>query len=364
MRRTLNRYIARRILYGLMTAFFIVTAIIILVDFVEGTRKFSDVDSMNAVQIFGITLLKIPQILEETLPFIVLFGVIATLFNLNRRSELIVMRASGVSAWRFLSPVFLITSSLGLIWVSLFNPLAEHTHNLHTQYVQTHLGDKTEASDQDVIWLRAGFETGQTVIRGQNFNILDKTISHATFWIFDIQPGQQSRFSYRLDAQHAHWSPGYWQLENVVENSAKGIKRDIAFVSLPTNLRLQDFDRALSKQRLPGFWQLPDEIKRLQHAGFSSHRLTLEWHSLLALPVMLVAMSFIAAAATLHLSREGGTLKLMIFGGLIGFGVFFANSVLKAFGETGALNPALAAWTVPVLALLYGISYLAKREDG
>ena len=255
MQRTLYRYISRRVLSGLLIAFSVVTAVIILVDFVEGSRKYSDVDGINSLQILGLTLLKIPQILEETLPFIVLFGVISTLFNLNRKSELIVLRASGVSAWRFLTPVFFITAALGLIWVSLFNPAADHTQRLHKNYVAQKLGQKPVLSGQEVIWLRAGFETGQTVTRGQNLDVSNKTISDATFWIFDIKPGEQSRFSYRLDAEHAQWLPGYWKLANVVENSANGIKRDIAFISLPTSLTLQDFERALSQQQLPAFWR-------------------------------------------------------------------------------------------------------------
>jgi len=59
-----------------------------------------------------------------------------------------------------------------------------------------------------------------------------------------------------------------------------------------------------------------------------------------------------------------GHLRLLIMGAVMGFGVFFADSVITAFGEVAILPVVLAAWTVPLLVLLLGITHLARIEDG
>ena len=75
-------------------------------------------------------------------------------------------------------------------------------------------------------------------------------------------------------------------------------------------------------------------------------------------------MTFIAASVSMHMTRSGGTLRLLIMGATLGFGVFFADSVITAFGEVAILPVFLAAWTCPILVLLLSIVHLAKIEDG
>jgi len=101
MPTTLSRYIASRTLRGIGLAFLIVTAIITLVDFVEGSRNLGADTDISPLQLLALTLFKVPKLIEQTIPFVVLFGVMAALYGMNRRSELIVMRAAGLSAWRW-----------------------------------------------------------------------------------------------------------------------------------------------------------------------------------------------------------------------------------------------------------------------
>ncbi|NJR20157.1 MAG: LptF/LptG family permease [Hyphomonadaceae bacterium] len=49
--------------------------------------------------------MRTPSILEQALPFAVLVGSIVTFMRLSRSSEVVAMRASGISTWRFISPV-------------------------------------------------------------------------------------------------------------------------------------------------------------------------------------------------------------------------------------------------------------------
>ena len=90
----------------------------------------------------------------------------------------------------------------------------------------------------------------------------------------------------------------------------------------------------------------------------------MQFNRLLALPVMLIAMTFIAAGVSMHLTREGGTLRLLIIGASVGFAVYFADSVISAFGEVSALPVMLASWSMPLFVLMAGVSYLSKIEDG
>ena len=100
------------------------------------------------------------------------------------------------------------------------------------------------------------------------------------------------------------------------------------------------------------------------YLGFSTIFTTMQFWKLLSLPVLLVAMTIIGATVSMRLSREGGAWRLVLTGGVLGFGVFFASVFVEAFGEVGTIPPLVATWTVPLVALALGLFGLARLEDG
>lgn len=393
--KLLTRYIAWRVFMGIMLAFLIVTSIILLVDFVEATRNIGDDGVFSLAEIGGLTLLKIPQLIEETIPFVVLFGVMGALYSLNKRSELVVLRASGLSAWRFLRPAVFVSGLIGLIWALVFNPLAAKSMARY----QTILGtaalniQKNSTPESKLalsrafqpidIWLREGSQNGQVVIHGTLLEPSSPMLHDVTFYYYETArqtlPSQtalegteitaditgETQFSRRIDARSAVLSPaGYWTLRGVISNTHEGrIDRDFSR-SLPTKLGLQDLHDQSRSQLKTAFWNLPSEISQAEAAGFSTVGLRLQWHKLLALPLTLIALTVIAAAVSMGNIRSGGALRMMMMGGIIGFGIYFSNTLINAFGQAQTLPVIVATWSVPVLAFCLGLSFLSRLEDG
>lgn len=378
-----NRYIARKVLSGIVMAFIIVTAIIMLVDFVEATRNIGEDSGLSMLTILGLTVLKTPQLIEQTIPFVVLFGVMGALYGLNKRSELIVLRASGLSAWRFLMPALWVSAVLGVLWMLAFNPLAAQSMEQYRDILAAYSQEDRPNLDGRDVWLREGSETGQTVIHGVQTDPAKAELRDVTFYYYDFEPTanpetdpaetiitpspdtKQTSFDRRIDAARATLLPsGYWQLQDIVENADGEPFRKDVFASFPTQITVADLDDSQRSDRRPPFWTLPAEIARTEAAGFSSVRLKMQWHRLLSLPLMLIAMTIIAAGVSMTLTRSGGTLRLMLSGAAVGFGVYFMDNVISAFGEAGSLPVILAAWAVPVFVLFCATAYLSRAEDG
>src|SRR5262249_58131596 len=71
-----------------------------------------------------IPLLGLPSFSELTLPFAVLIGTAGISLMLSRSSELIVVRAAGVSVWQFMLPALIVAFVIGILAITLYNPLA------------------------------------------------------------------------------------------------------------------------------------------------------------------------------------------------------------------------------------------------
>ena len=363
---TLNRYIAMRVFMGILIAFVIITSIIMLVDFVEASRNLgADTDASLLARLM-LTGLNAPQLVEQTIPFVVLFGVMGTLYGLNKRSELIVMRASGLSAWRFLRPAVFVTALIGVLWTLAFNPLAAGAANKYQDLMQEVTGGQTvDKSNKKSIWLREGNEDGQLVVHARSADIGKHILYEATFYYFDFDTDGRPEFTTRYDAKTAElFKNNYWLLSNVVENQDGQNGRRFETVSKTTNISWETLRTRSQEHKTPPFWQVRSEINKARKAGFDPAPLILQFHKLLALPISLIAMTIIAAGASLNMSREGGALRLLIAGGALGFGVYFIDNIISAFGETGTLPPVLAAWSIPLIVLSLGLVFLSRIEDG
>ena len=360
-RATLSRYIAGRTLRGILLAFLIVTAIIALVDYVEASRNIGAEGDVSPLQLLILTGLKIPKLIEQTIPFVVLFGVMGTLSSMNKRSELTVMRAAGLSAWRFLRPAVIVSALIGLVWSTVVNPLSSR---MMGEY-DSRIAEISGSFQSSEIWLREGSNDARRVIQATGVDLLSKRLDGVVFFEMRIAEDDATVFERRYDAQTARLiTPGYWTLAGVIENAPGELTRRTDELTLPTNITVEDLREQSGEQIDPPFWEIQEAIKANEKAGFSARKLRLQFHKLLALPFLLIAMTFIAACASMRLVRSGGTLQLLIMGAALGFAVFFADSVITAFGEVATLPVILSAWTVPLLVLLLGVSHLSRIEDG
>lgn len=364
---TMNRYIAKRVFYGILLAFVIITSIIMLVDFVEASRNLGSEADASLLSVLALTGLNAPQLVEKTIPFVVLFGVMGTLFGLNKRSELIVMRASGLSAWRFLRPAIFVTALLGIVWAIAFNPLASLSAQKYQSLMRQVSGGAAQSTpaNSNSIWLREGNEEGQLVIHALSADIEAHTLYDVTFYYFEFDKNKRPVFSTRYDAKRAElFKTNYWVLFSVTENEDDGANREFKTVSKTTNISWDTLRTRSQSRKSPPFWKIRAEIDKAKSAGFDTAPMILQFHKLLALPLTLIAMTIIAAGASLNMSREGGTLRLLIAGGFLGFGVYFTDNIISAFGATGTLPPVLAAWSVSLIVLSLGLVFLSKIEDG
>ena len=120
----LERYVLTRTFAGVGAALAVIAAVILLVQFVDLSRSVGVRADVGVGQLFGLTLLKAPALILLLFPFVFLAGGISAYVGMNRRSELVAMRAAGISAWRFILPSAVAAFVAGVVAVTVFNPVA------------------------------------------------------------------------------------------------------------------------------------------------------------------------------------------------------------------------------------------------
>jgi lipopolysaccharide export system permease protein len=360
----IERYVLVRQARSLLVALGVIAALIMLIDFVEISRGIgSDVD-LSGGRVLGLMLLKSPQVIIQLLPFVFLFGTLGAFVALNRRSELIAMRAAGVSAWRFVLPAAGAAFLFGVATVSVLGPAASAADGLFQRERARLSGSALGAGGHQAVWIREGDDTRQMVIRAERQDRASARLLGVTFFIYTNDGRGMRTFSERIDAASATLANGSWRLLDAVGAQAGQRAMRYASLSLPSSLADDEaFERFARPQSTP-FWSLPAQIRRVNDAGFSSTAYRLRLQQLLATPLMFAAMSILAAAFSLRLMRLGDLAKMSGAAVVLGFGFFFVNQAASAFGSAEVIPPWLAAWLPPSLTALAAFTLLFYTEDG
>ena len=360
----IERYVLVQQARSLGIALGVIAALIMLIDFVEISRGVgSDVD-LSGARIFGLMLLKSPQVIIQLLPFVFLFGTLAAFVGLNRRSELIAMRAAGVSAWRFVLPAAGAALVFGLITVSALGPLAASADGLFQRERTRLSGSAAGVEAVPTVWIREGDDTRQIVIRAERQDRSSARLLDVTFFIYTNGAEGMRTFSERIDADSASLSNGSWRLVNAVgaEIGQRAVR--YATLDLPSSLADEEAFERFARPQATSFWSLPAQIDRIEAAGFSSTAYRLRLQQLLATPLMFAAMSILAAAFSLRLMRLGDLARMSVAAVVLGFAFFFVNQAASAFGSAEVIPPWLAAWLPPLLTALAAFTLLFYTEDG
>ena len=360
----IERYVLVQQARSLGIALGVIAALIMLIDFVEISRGVgSDVD-LSGARIFGLMLLKSPQVIIQLLPFVFLFGTLAAFVGLNRRSELIAMRAAGVSAWRFVLPAAGAALVFGLITVSALGPLAASADGLFQRERTRLSGSAAGVEAVPTVWIREGDDTRQMVIRAERQDRSSARLLDVTFFIYTNGAEGMRTFSERIDADSASLSNGSWRLVNAVgaEIGQRAVR--YATLDLPSSLADEEAFERFARPQATSFWSLPAQIDRIEAAGFSSTAYRLRLQQLLATPLMFAAMSVLAAAFSLRLMRLGDLARMSVAAVVLGFAFFFVNQAASAFGSAEVIPPWLAAWLPPLLTALAAFTLLFYTEDG
>ncbi|HET7413629.1 MAG TPA: LptF/LptG family permease, partial [Pararhizobium sp.] len=333
---TLSRYFFRRQLSTIVQFAIGIMLIIIIIDFTETSSRLPDDTSFNTLDTFYLSLLRMPTIIQTAFPFIILFASMATLIGLNRKHELVIARAAGVSAWQFLAPLAFASFLIGLGAVTVLNPIAAQTMHLsELEEVIAGLRNRGSLDDSLPPWIRQETKDGTTIIGAKTVADEGLLLGDATF----LRIGKDDSIVERLDAETARLEKGRWVLEDVQRFRAGEPEEDLERIEIKTKLKPEFVSESLSDPKAVPFFNLPHKIKAAHSFGLSGNGFAVQFQSLIALPFLFIAMTLIAAVVSLRFARFGQSVPVIVGGILAGFVLYVVSVLIKAFGGAGIIPP-------------------------
>lgn len=358
---TLSGYIARQYLMWYLGFLFGLVGVIVLVSTVDRLDRLANKDAPLTV-VYEMVFLKLPFLSQEVMPFTLLFAGLACFWRLTRSHELVITRAAGISVWQILIPVLGVALLVGVLTVTVLNPVASvllgRFEQLEAKYVRNQ--SSTLSVSRQGLWLRQADPDGQSVIHARRVTGTSMTLHDVIIFRF----ADRDRFVGRIDAARAVLRPGAWQVFEAWVSSPGTRTRFAERLEIPTELTREKILDSFAPPETISFWNLPGFIELLENAGFSATRHKLQLHRLLATPLLFAAIILLAVSFSLRPQRRG-RVGLVIFGGaLTGFLLYFVSNLVFALGLSGNIPVVLAAWTPAGITLMLGVATLLHLEDG
>jgi len=370
--QTLTLYVGRRFLLSSITMLTTLTLLVSLFDFIELLRRAATRPDASFALVASIAGLRMPFLSIQIMPFAILLGGILAFWRLTRSSELIVARATGVSAWGFLLGPIVVALTFGGLAMTAISPVSSAMLSRAERLEATFLraGGGVTALAGGRLWLRQAdreLEPGGVAIISGRPTVLLSSRRNLDFSLEDVTIWRLSandRALQRIAVPRAQLLPGRWVLENAVLFGADRLPMPPTTLILATDLTPDRIEDSFASPDTLSFWALPGFIAILEQAGFSAIRHRLQFQSLLALPALSVAMALLAAGFSMRPSRQGGVARMLGAGVAAGFALFVLDKVTVEFGESGALPVWLAAWAPCIAGLLLALGLLLHLEDG
>lgn len=349
----IDRYIAGTIATGTLVALLVVVGLDVffnVIDQIENVGK----DGYTMGAMLQYVALTTPQSLYELFPMAALLGSLMGMGTLASNSELIAMRASGISIWRIVRSVM----QVGLLMLVVAVFTGEVVAPVAEQYGQ-HL--RVTATDRGVSFLGSRGLWVRDEARFINARrVLDQSsLADLTVYEFD----EAARLKEATRATHAIFNAGAWTLYGVQQSvfSESGVRVSEADTLVwPSLLTPELLGIVMLKPKNMSAADINQLVGYLDENGLDTRQYRFAFWGRFMTPVSSLVMMFISVPFVFSSLRSVSAGQRIFIGIMVGFGFYILSQVTAQMGQVYSLPPLVTMLVPNLLFLLLGMRAIRR----
>ena len=357
--RTLTLYLAKLFVVRILAVLVMLVLVLMALDLLGSTGKILEPAGNGQAEILKYAGLRIPQLIARFLPYSVLLATLITLVTLNQNSEVVAMKAAGLSAHQVLSPLLLTAAVLAVVSFS-FNERVVTRANATLK--------AWEAADYGTVPQDSGTRANVYLTDGENIlSAASLTGTGAAITLENVTwdaRGPGGIVTEQIRATRATYAAPGWQLENPRRFDVGSAEiQELGAIVVGENLTPAQIDLQSIDVDGQSFWELAETIGALEAAGRRTSEMRAKWWHRISGPLAAFLMPLLGSIAAFGLARSGQLFVRAIIGMSLGFAYFVVDNAALALGSFGGYPPFLAAWAPFGLFLLVGETVLIRTEE-
>lgn len=354
----INIYLSKSLTKYLLINTLIISILIIFINIIEISRIIEQDNTSLKVFIY-LSLLKLPTIINETTPFIVIISIAFLYRSLISNNELISMRNMGYSIIDIYKPIALTIIIYGTLVLILLNPLISISENKFNEI--------TAKKNSDIYSIKF-IDNGMWIKNISNKNeksfINIKNINLNNMEIRDIKILNISKKSNEIIiAKNGKVKDKIFDLKDVSKLNINTNK----YINLKNSRFSVNFDKsniidAISNYKFIPYYKYIDHIKNLKKFDLYSNEISLYYLSEIFKPLFLMIIGFVVMSFSSKFKRNENFFKVLFVAVLIGFLIFLFKEIIANYTSKIKINYIFSYLIIITLPLLIGLYQVIKIE--
>jgi lipopolysaccharide export system permease protein len=350
--KTLHRYIRHNVITMTCLVVLIISGLFIFSGLVEEMRAVGR-GAYNALQALNYVLLSLPHSIYPLFPVTALIGCLIALGRLASQSELLVMRASGVSKIEVLFSVIRTTILMLIVVTFIGEFIAPDLRDKAATYRQEAISERPVSISKKGGWIRDQ----------QSFIYIERVLPDEKVRGILQYEFKDKQLVSATAAQNATYQDGRWMLNGVTETlfhpnstSTANYKTRVWDVTFDPNVK--GLSRVKSDQS--NLFEIYLYIQHMKKGGLSASNYEFAFWKRLFQPLVTLVMIGLAVPFIFGPLRTVTMGFRVLVGVIVGFSFYTFNEFLGPFSLVYQIQPLLAA-SLPIIIFLVIDIYLFRR---
>jgi lipopolysaccharide export system permease protein len=351
MLKSINRYVINEYIKSLFVVIAVMLSIILLINLLDEFNFFKSKKDLKFIFFIVFTILKIPNVLINLFPFIVLFGGIVFYLKIYNHNEVISLRVMGYSNIQIILIPALTSFVIGYIIVFLIVPFSSsmlrYYEDLRSEYNET---KNLVFVNETGIWILDKNEKEKNIIRIEKISKDFLVASQITIYNYD----SSNNFIKRIDATEGIIKDKNWQLNKVyiISSNKKNNKENfLNNYNYTSNININELKNVYKNTDTTSLLDINKEMSILEDKGYSTIDLRIRYQKLISFPIYLLAMSILSGLMIINLGKTSNYLKYGSYGVIISIIIYFLNDLSITIAKSGIISVDFSVW-IPIFLII------------
>ena len=355
-----ENYLTKLFLKNILTIIIVFIFLSFFLNIFEEIKYFENKES-NIYYPIILTILNIPSIIFEILPFVFLLGVMFFFISLYEKDEIDLLISNGVDNLKITIIITIVSLVLGVVLIVFYYSFSANLKSLYlnTKYKYSNTSDHLAVVNEDGLWIKEKSADNKHIFiinaKSYNINSLEK---------LEIT---KLNLNYNLVntivAERADIKSKDWALKDVKiysNNKKTEFYESFNYLSSFNEEIISNLYSNLNSLNILQLIQLKDNYKSI---GYSATEVSLHLNKIYSLPIYLTLTTIIGALLMFKITFIKSKFFLVVIGVLVSVVFYYINYFSILFGKNETLPVVLSVWLPQIIMFLICTFGLTKLNE-
>ncbi len=360
MLKQYENYLTKLFLKNIFIIFVVFVFLSFFLNIFEEIKYFENKDGHLYYPII-LTILNIPSIIFEILPFIFLLGVMFFFINLYENEEIELLRSNGINNIKITITISIVSLITGIILIIFYYSFSANLKSLYLsiKYKYSDAGDHLAVVNEDGLWIKEKSKDGNTIfiINAKIYKI--NKLENLEI----IELDNSYKLLNTIVSGEANIVKKKWILNDVKIYSDKKKTETLNNFQYNSSFNSEIISNLYSNLNSLNIFQLIELKENYKSIGYSATEVKLHLNKIYSIPFYLTLTTIIGALLMLKLNFIKSKFFLIVIGVLVSVIFYYINYFSILFGKNETLPVEASVWLPQILIFLICSMGLIKINE-